>query len=164
MPQIEITNCNSILQGSFSIQSNRLNIKYACNGVGKTTCAKALKYSINNDSEGLRLLTPFIYLDNEEHIPAVTGADSFSTVAIFNEDYIEQCVFRKEDEGELLKNSFEVFIKDSEYQRNEQEIQTILSVLQTEFFGNEPLKKLLEDIQLFIVSYGKQTKNGGKQL
>ena len=51
MPTIRIHNCNSINEGTFSIEPHCLNIKYACNGIGKTTCATALKCTIEHDEK-----------------------------------------------------------------------------------------------------------------
>lgn len=39
---IEIANCNNIDTGTLHIAPNKLNIKYATNGTGKSTVAKAL--------------------------------------------------------------------------------------------------------------------------
>ncbi len=160
MPSIRIHNCNSINEGTFSIEPHCLNIKYACNGIGKTTCATALKCSIEHDEERLKLLTPFSHTGEESFNPKVEGTSDFHTISIFNEDYINQYVFRQDSEGEVLKNSFEVFIKDAEYQRNEQEIKNIISNLQSAFFNNENLEHLIGDIDTFLGNYGKQTKTG----
>lgn len=160
MPTIRIHNCNSINEGTFSIEPHCLNIKYACNGIGKTTCATALKCTIEHDEKNLKQLTPFAHAEDEELSPQVEGTNEFRNVSIFNEDYIDQYVFRQESEGEVLKNSFEVFIKDAEYQQNEQEIKNIISNLQATFFNNENLIHLIEDVDAFLVNYGKQTKTG----
>ena len=42
---ISITNCNNIAHGTVAISENRLNIKYAINGTGKSTIAKAIEYA-----------------------------------------------------------------------------------------------------------------------
>lgn len=42
---IQINNCNNIA-------SNRLNIKYAINGTGKSTVAKAIEYADAHDENG----------------------------------------------------------------------------------------------------------------
>ena len=40
--QINIKHCNNINEASIEIAENRLNIKYALNGTGKSTIAKAI--------------------------------------------------------------------------------------------------------------------------
>ena len=57
---ISITNCNNIAHGTVAISENRLNIKYAINGTGKSTIAKAIEYAANHDENGLKKLTPMI--------------------------------------------------------------------------------------------------------
>ncbi len=44
--QINIQNCNNIANGSIGISENKLNIKYAINGSGKSTVALAIWHSI----------------------------------------------------------------------------------------------------------------------
>ena len=46
MMNIEIKNCNNIDSGKIQINENKLNIKYAMNGVGKSTIAKAVFESL----------------------------------------------------------------------------------------------------------------------
>lgn len=43
---VEIKYCNNIESGNIEIQENTLNIKYAINGTGKTSIAKAIGYKI----------------------------------------------------------------------------------------------------------------------
>ena len=44
---IEIKNCNNIDSAIITIDENKLNIKFAPNGTGKSTIAKALIYHFN---------------------------------------------------------------------------------------------------------------------
>lgn len=72
--KVEIKNCNNIEEGNIEIKDNSLNIKYAINGTGKTTIAKAIKNKILN--EDLNTLKPFKYQNNKEIVPKVEGIDS----------------------------------------------------------------------------------------
>jgi len=47
--KIEINSCNNIEKGEIKICEDKLNIKYALNGIGKSTIAYALDYTINNN-------------------------------------------------------------------------------------------------------------------
>lgn len=42
---ISISNCNNIDLGTLQITEGRLNIKYAINGTGKSTLARAIELS-----------------------------------------------------------------------------------------------------------------------
>ena len=44
--RIQIENCNVIDSGSIDIEPRKLNIKYAINGTGKSTIAKAIQTSV----------------------------------------------------------------------------------------------------------------------
>ena len=54
---ISIENCNNIKKCNLVISENKLNIKYAINGTGKSTISKAIKLT----ADGMKLdpLIPF---------------------------------------------------------------------------------------------------------
>lgn len=56
---IEILNCNNISRGTMDIERGRLNIKYAINGTGKSSIAKAIE--LRTKGEDLTALTPYSY-------------------------------------------------------------------------------------------------------
>src|SRR5690606_7167677 len=84
----------------------KLNIKFAPNGTGKSTIARAITLGISENSD-LGELMPFkLRKDNPENKqPEVNGLNSIQQVMCFNEDYVSQFVFKPE---ELLSNSFEI--------------------------------------------------------
>lgn len=49
--RLRIKKCNNIESGEFDIIEGRLNIKYAINGTGKSTIAKAIDAFVTNDQE-----------------------------------------------------------------------------------------------------------------
>lgn len=57
----------------------------------------------------------------------------------FNEEYIEQFVFKQE---ELLENSFEIFIKDEKYIENLVAVEVLFSNVKTIVDENESLSKI----------------------
>lgn len=108
---ISIENCNNIKKCNIGIVENKLNIKYAINGTGKSTIAKAIK--LHADGVKMDTLIPFDFIAKKEKVlkPTVNNMP-FSNVAIFNEDYLKQYVYQKTD---LLKNTFEVMINSDKY-------------------------------------------------
>ena len=48
---INIKNCNNIDSAEVKLVPSRLNIKYALNGTGKSTIARAIAAFVNNDEE-----------------------------------------------------------------------------------------------------------------
>ncbi len=153
---IEITNCNNIDLGNICIEKGRLNIKYAINGTGKSTIARALSSTITG--EDIADLRPFKYLNDGEdtHNPSVKVSDSIQKIAIFDEKYIETYAYRKD---ELVVNSFEIFVKTPRYEEHMQKISELISSIQTAFRDDPALDALIRDLTTFIDSFGK-TQNG----
>jgi predicted ATPase len=73
---ISISDCNSIEKATIKLLAKRLNIKYGPNGIGKSTMAKAIKLSAEND---LSSLTPFKSQGVEgAALPKIEGAEGFA--------------------------------------------------------------------------------------
>lgn len=151
--EIQIANCNNITSGSVSITENRLNIKYATNGTGKSTVAKAIEYAAAHDENGLKTLTPYAYIgtDNAGHLPSVSGIPTELNIAVFDESYVNQYVFL---EDELVKNSFDIFIKTANYERQLAEIDGLVANIRTIFDVNPELESLIADMSEFVSSFG----------
>lgn len=115
---LTIENCNNISGCQFSVAKNKLNIKYAINGTGKSTIARAIKLSSSGAS--LDVLTPFSFITKKEKkaFPSVSD-NPFSNVVCFDEDYLKQYVYQKND---LLKDTFEVMICSDQYTEIKNEI------------------------------------------
>jgi predicted ATP-binding protein involved in virulence len=56
--QIQITNCNNIDSAEIDLAESKLNIKFAPNGTGKSTIAKAIEFVAKKDSSALSSLLP----------------------------------------------------------------------------------------------------------
>lgn len=153
---IRITNCNNIESGEITIYRNNLNIKYGFNGTGKSTISNAIAAKINKDTEALKSLIPFKYKDGETHSPNIEGCEEFNSIMVFNDEYINRYVFQ---EDELLKNSFNVFIKTSDYDKHMGKINDLLKSIHETFRDDEMLQVLLSDLQIFIDSFGKTQKS-----
>ena len=151
--RLKISNCNNIDNGEFDIVEGRLNIKYAINGTGKSTISKTIEAFVTNDQEKKHLLLPFKYYTNgEENSPKLEGYDQFTKVAIFNEKYIEDYVYQSD---ELIKNSFEIFVKSPDYDKHLNEIEKLLEGINITFQNHPELEELIKKFQLFIDGFGK---------
>lgn len=142
---IEIKNCNNIDSAKITITENKLNIKFAHNGTGKSTIAKALQYCSTND-DALADLMPFKYRDsNLNNIkPKVIAVGKIGTVMCFNEDYVSQFTFKPE---ELVNNSFDIFIRTDAYKAIEQEIANIVQTIQQLFINNPELDAFVDNLK-----------------
>lgn len=156
--EIQLANCNNILNGSITIIENRLNVKYAINGTGKSTIAKAIVDTLSGNSDSLKELTPYsaVGTDNPELFPKVTGLPDNMRVTIFDENYVNQYVFLEDD---LVKNSFDIFVKTDNYETQLSQINELVSNIKNIFQDNPELESLITDMNEFISSFGK-AKNG----
>lgn len=140
MYHVEVKNCNSILKGNIKVEEEKLNIKYGINGTGKTTIAKAIE--VANDSEKLQELKSYFAEDSAD----VTINPPFEKVLVFNEEFVEQVVFK---EDEVIENSFEVFLKTPTYDCKKEQLDQHLKLLH-QIMENDleviKLQELLEKI------------------
>ena len=157
---IEIKNCNNIDSGAIAIKENTLNIKYAINGTGKSTISKAIFSSVAdrlNGKDSLSDLTPFKKIGLIDEEPQVTGTETFSKIRIFDERYINEFVFQAD---ELLKGSFDIFIRDENYENGLNEIDNKIAVIKSLLSEDEEISALIADFNELSSSFGKTTKSG----
>lgn len=150
--EIQIQNCNNILEGQVDLVEGALNIKYAINGTGKSTIAKAIYAKVAHDDTLMQSLKPYRFLTDEGNNPVVDGVDGLRSVRIFDEAYINQYVYQKD---ELVKNSFEIFVKTPNYERHLTRIQSLLSDINQSFQDNPELDALIQAFSQFIDGCGK---------
>ncbi|NDK08817.1 AAA family ATPase [Candidatus Gracilibacteria bacterium] len=156
---INIKYCNNIDSAIINLDKHILNIKYAINGTGKTTIAKAIKYSVKDISEGttkLKELKPFKYLGVEEINPEITGLEEFNNIMLFDEDYVNQYTFHQD---EIVKNSFDIFINNDKYKEGIDKINQLVIDLRNSLQNNEEINNFIIDLNN-LISYGKSTKSG----
>ena len=103
---VKLEKCNNIESGSVELVERTLNLKYAVNGSGKTTIARAILASIRErlgtDKNALAGLTPFKYRKDSSGKPEVTGIETIQSVRVFDESYLNEFVFQPD---ELLKGT-----------------------------------------------------------
>ena len=156
--QIEVKYCNNIDHAQISIVENKLNIKFASNGTGKSTLSKAIIYKVENKEDSLKELMPFkLKSDNPENItPQVTGIDNIGSVMCFSEEYINQIVFKPD---ELIDNSFDIFIRNEDYQEIETAIDNMITKIKNLFLDNQELETLISNLDELGKAF-KLTKTG----
>lgn len=156
--RVQIENCNVVDTGAIEIESNKLNIKYAINGTGKSTIAKAIHASVTGNEAELKKLLPFKYQGNaDEHQPSISGLEGIHSIQVFNEDYVNQYVFQPD---ELIKDSFTIFVKTPDYDANMEAITELLENVSQTFQSHPELDELLQTLNQFIVGFGKATQKG----
>lgn len=137
---ITIKDCNSITEAQITLRRGSLNIKYGPNGIGKSTIARALVLNARGGN-ALQDLLPFKYRHGSSgKTPTAVGADEIKNVLVFDEHYVSQFVFQPD---EVVKNSFEIFIKTPEYQAGIEELDAIFEDLRKVFLENEALDDVI---------------------
>jgi energy-coupling factor transporter ATP-binding protein EcfA2 len=154
---ITITDCNSITEAQISLRRGSLNIKYGPNGIGKSTIARALVLNARGEN-AIQDLLPFKYRQGSTgRAPAVVGADEIKNVLVFDEHYVSQFVFQPD---EVVKNSFEIFIKTPEYQAGIEELEAIFDGLRKVFLENKALDDVIASFTELRDAF-TITKSGG---
>ena len=141
--EIEIKDCNNFDQANITLELECLNIKYGPNGIGKSSIAQAIIKNNPDDPLSLFDLQPFKYSGRIDRITSITGADSINTALLFDEAYVNQFVFQ---EDEVIKNSFEIFIKTTEFDSAMAEIETLLFDLKQTFKDNTDIDPMINDL------------------
>ncbi|MBK1548172.1 AAA family ATPase [Enterobacter hormaechei] len=143
--EVEISYCNSIDSARISLSERKLNIRFAPNGTGKSTIARAMQFSLPGQEASLAELLPFKFREkNPDNImPSVAGTGQLEQIMCFNEEYVSQFTFRQD---ELVANSFDILIKTDAYIRTEQEIESIISTIRQVFTVHSQLETLLTDL------------------
>jgi len=158
--EIVIENSNNIDSGKVEITEGVLNIKYAINGTGKTTLSRAICASVHDRQNGtneLASLTPFKAINDDKLIPIISGDEALSSIQIFDEAYINEFVFQPD---ELLKGSFDILIRDANYDAVMSEIEELVSEIKLHFTGDGEIEALINDFTELSESFGKPTKTG----
>lgn len=154
---LTIKNCNNIAVATISVEENKLNIKYAMNGAGKSTIARAIELHAKSDGSLLEL-TPFKFLNSkqEDQKPELSGLKNGSTVLIFNDAYINQFVFK---EDEILANSFQIFFQTPEYEKHITKIEQLIAGIKDTFRESKEIDQVIGDLTTLSESFGK-SKSG----
>ena len=152
---LSINNCNNLDEAIIGIKLNKLNMKYGINGTGKSTIVRAIELS-SSENANLNELLPFKHRENsaQENMPNISGLGNIATVKIFNEEYVNQLLFKPD---EIIKNSFSIFIKTTEYEQKMAEIESLISGIKDTFNNDDGLEKVIQDLTDLSSSFGKSS-------
>lgn len=144
--QLEVKNCNNFDSAVISLAVQKLNIKFAPNGTGKSTIARAVLLGLKGDKNLLSELMPFKLRNEnpENRQPEVKGVEAFKNIMCFNEEYVSQFVFRP---NELLSNSFDILIRTDDYKLREKEIEELVRNTKQLFSENPELETLIANLK-----------------
>lgn len=169
--KISIENCNNIDKGEIEIVPSTLNIKYASNGTGKSTIAKAIHAFATQNAEKQKSLTPYNLIGkrnapkpNVSFSKNVNDKD-IQNVEIFNDEYVNQFLFVKDKTSKkdvLLNDAFSIFVKTPEYDENMKKISDQLQQITQDIQNNETLNNITTLLEDFNKKCGTGTKKIAK--
>jgi energy-coupling factor transporter ATP-binding protein EcfA2 len=155
--QVKIENCNSIDCASIVLKKGGLNIKYGPNGLGKSTIAKAIVSQARNDGT-LAELAPFKGRGKAgSGQPKVSGIEGIASALVFDEEYVNQFAFQQD---EVVKNSFDIFIKTSDYSKTMLEIEELFAGIKKAFADNADIEQATKDLKELRDAFGKTNADG----
>lgn len=146
---VVIENCRSIDNASISIEPGKLNVKFAPNGTGKSSIAKALVSAVS-ESIGPDLV-PFKWLKEgsaEKHPFNVSGLDGITSVEVFDEEYVQSVVFQQDS---LFPGSFDVFVRTPEFINTENMLREQLEAI-VKLSEREDVRRLAADLESFLAN------------
>jgi hypothetical protein len=157
--EIDIKHCNNITVAKITIETSKLNIKFAPNGTGKSTISKAIQFASTNNKQALAELLPFKCRENnpDKIKPEVIGVEHFDSIMCFNEEYVKKFTFQAD---ELVSNSFDIFIRTEAYQAKERDIQAFTNAVQQQFANDGDLEAFLANFKELSGAF-KVTTGGG---
>lgn len=143
---IEICHCNNIDRARITLTSDKLNIKFAPNGTGKSTLSRAISCAARDDTQGLQALMLFrLRGENPDNAgPIVTGAERIVDVMCFNEEYVGQFTFQP---YELISNSFNILIRNEAHAERERDIEEMTQTIRAVFTDHSELNSLIDHMQ-----------------
>ena len=112
---VDLKNVGCIDEGKINIVSKKVNIKFGPNGTGKSTIIKALRYKINDEKDFKKIITPF----NSDLEPLCDISGNIKSLVVYDKAYFDKLFVKRED---LLNNTYEFAIKDSNYDNDVKEI------------------------------------------
>lgn len=155
MITVSVQNCNNVVSGTLELTENILNIRYAMNGTGKSTIAKAI--DLSSTGGDLNYLKSF----GETSTPSCTILPVLNKVLVFDEAFLSTITFQ---ESEVIANAFEVFIRTPEYDQKQKDINEHLKELHLDLASNEEYERLVSTGKSVLSKLSKNTSGGLKKV
>lgn len=149
MADVKLQNCKNFSEAKFSIEPNKLNIKFAPNGTGKSSVAAGIQYAVTREQKLGESIVPFsARAQGIESTFKSEGLDAFKSIEVFNEEFVNRVVYLSDG---LFARSFDVFVKTEDYERTENRIKQLLGDVEN-CLDSEDIKQLSNVLAVFVTS------------
>ncbi|MBE9490894.1 MAG: AAA family ATPase [Bacteroidetes bacterium] len=111
----------------------------------------------NNATNSINGLLPFKHVEDNAVSPEVIGIEDINSIKIFDEKYINDFIFQ---ENEILKGSFDIFIRDENYKKGMLEIDKLVLNLKNILSEDKEIEVLINDFNEISKGFGKPAKKG----
>lgn len=150
MIKVKIEHCNNIVGAEIELLPDTLNIRYAMNGTGKSTIAKAIKLvAAGGDLSTLKTFGGILP-------PTCTILPPIPKVLVFDEEFVSTIVFR---ESEVIQKAFEVFIRTPAYDQKQRLINEHLKEMHIDTTSDQGYGDLLQTGQAVLSKFTKTNDN-----
>lgn len=149
MFDVTLWNCRNFSEAKLSIEPNKLNIKFAPNGTGKSSVAAGIRYAITGEQKLGESIVPFNSRARGEESPFESeGLDAFKSVEVFDETFVNSVVYLPDG---LFASSFDVFVKTEDYEKTVHRIEQLMSDIEN-CLDSEEIKQLKNALEVFVTS------------
>lgn len=149
---VKLACCNNIKCATITLKPNATTVLHGMNGSGKSSVARAIQLYAGKDGQTLEVLKPYA----SESLPSVEGLPSNSNILVFNEDYVDNTLFK--GDMELIENGYKVFVDTPEYRKAAKETDELLADAVKRLRDEGKVAELLSTVNNLLSCFGKVTK------
>lgn len=135
----KISNVCNINNANISVVKNELNIKYGNNGIGKTSMAKAIDFTIKGKS-----LDELVRFGSDKK-PSVEFDNKPTSCIVFDGNYVDNYLYENDD---LLNDTYNLIVKTKDFDERINEINNLLEKLKVSCKSTN-IMKLRTDIETY---------------
>lgn len=149
---VKLACCNNIDCATITLKPNATTVLHGMNGSGKSSVAKAIQLYNGDDGQTLEVLKPYA----SESLPSVEGLPSDANILVFNEDYVDNTLFK--GDMELIENGYKVFVDTPEYRKAAKETDELLADAVKRLRDEGKVAELLSTVNNLLSCFGKVSK------
>lgn len=149
---VKLACCNNINCATITLKPNATTVLHGMNGSGKSSVAKAIQLYTGNDGQTLEALKPYA----SESLPSVEGLPAHANILVFNEDYVDNTLFK--GDMELIENGYKIFVDTPDYRKAAEATDELLADAVKTLRDEGKVAELLSTVNNLLSCFGKVSK------